>query len=95
LHISSSPLFFLLVLFRSRNRVLETIEIALPTPRIVQKRRLSELLVLFQARRADRFADRAGLLFLVAGEAAATAAFVLGSGVVWLVEVRRWWLRRR
>ena len=74
------PLSFLVVLFRSRNRVLETIEIALPTPQIVQRRRLSELPVLFPARRVVQFPDRAALPFLVAGEQAAAA--VLGSGVV-------------
>jgi hypothetical protein len=57
------PLSFLVLLFRSRNRVLESIEIALPTPQIVQRRRLSELPVLFPARRVVRFPDRAALVF--------------------------------
>lgn len=61
------------------NRVLETIEIAHPTPQIVQRRRLLELLLLFPARRVDRFADRAALLFLLAGEAAAAFPSWIGS----------------
>lgn len=67
LHISSSPLLFVVLLLRSRNRVLETIEIAHPTPQIVQRRRLSDIPLLFAARRVDQFADRAALLFLLAG----------------------------